>query len=151
MFVTSLNASCRTMRKKTTPLGSWQDGHDGLERLRHASFELQSPLVLEIPAQHPQDLPWEAEVRRQGLDHKKADSLECLRQASDQSHSPLILCFCSCTKSLHFQQYLPHCALNSSISTIRGVPINSILLLPLHHFWCSQSFSSTDQRWRKRN
>ena len=45
IFVTSLNASCRTIRKKqTTPLRPWQDGRDGLERLRHASFELHSPL-----------------------------------------------------------------------------------------------------------
>ena len=42
-------------------------------------------------------------------------------------------------------QYFPHCLL-SSVSTIRGVPINSILLLPLRHFWCSQGFPPTNQR-----
>ena len=88
-------------------------------------------------------------MRRPG--HRKADSLECLRKVQHQGHSHSILCFCSSIKSLHFHQYFLHCALSSSISTIRGVPINSILLLPLRHFWCSPGFPPTDQRRHKRN
>ena len=54
-----------------------------------ASFELHSPPVLKVAAQHPQDPPWEAEMRRPSPDHKKADSLKCLRQAQYQGHSPI--------------------------------------------------------------
>ena len=86
-------------------------------------------------------------MRRPGKDHRKADSLECLRQVYDQGHSSLCLCFRSCTKSLHF----PHCTLSSSVSTIGGVPMDAVLLLPLRHLRHSQSFPPTDQRWHQRN
>ena len=111
--MTSLSASSN--------LGPWQDSHDGGERLCRTSFEPHTPLVLEIPAEHSQDLPWETEVRLPCPDHRKADSLECLRKVQHQGHSPSILCFCSSIKSLNFHQFFPHCALGSSISTIRGV------------------------------
>ena len=80
--------------------------------------------------------------------HKMADSLKCLRKVQHQGHSPSIpsiLCFC------YFHQHFPHCALSSSISTIHGVPIDSILLLLLRHFWCSQAFPATNQRWHECN
>ena len=44
-----------------------------VERLCRTSLELYTPLVLTVPAQHSQDLPWEAEVRCPSPDHKKAD------------------------------------------------------------------------------
>ena len=125
-------------QKQTAPLGPWQDSRDGSERLSRTAFELYTPLVLEVPTQHSQDLSWEAEVRRPSPDHRKADSLECLR-------------FCSSIKSLHIHQYIPHCALSSSISTIRGVPIQAIFLLSLRHLKCSQGFPPPNQRWHARN
>ena len=38
-------------------LRPWENGRDTLERLRDTSFELKTPLVLEVPALHPQNLP----------------------------------------------------------------------------------------------
>ena len=72
-------------------------------------------------------------------------------QDQNQGHSPSILCFCSSIESLHLHQYHPHCALSSTISAISSIPIHSILLLPLWHFWNSQGFPPTDQRRHKRN
>ena len=60
-------------KKQATPLGPWQFGRDGLVRLCRTSFELHTPLVLKVAAQHPQDLPSEAEMRRPSP-HRKADS-----------------------------------------------------------------------------
>ena len=65
--------------------------------------------------------------------------------------SSLIFCFCLPVRSFHFHRYFPHCALSSSVTTIRGVPLHAILLLPLCHFWRSQSFPPTNQRWHERN
>ena len=116
-------------------------GRNALERLRHTSVELRTPLVPEKNAQHSQDLPWEAEVRRPSPDHRKADPLKSLRQVQDQGHSSLFFCL----------QDFPHCALSSSVTTIRGVPLPAILLLPLCHFWRSQGFPPASQSWHERN
>ena len=60
--VTSLKACCSTIRRsEQLHSGSWQDGRHGLERLRQTSFEVYPPLVLEVTAQHSQDLSWETE------------------------------------------------------------------------------------------
>ena len=138
-------------QKQTHPLGPWQDGRDCRERLCRTSFELYTPLLLEIPTKHPQDLSSEAEVRRPSPDHKEADSLEGLRQVQDQGHSSLFFRLCSSIKSFHFHQYFPHCSLSSSVPIIRRVALNPILLLPLRHFWCSPSFAPTYQRWHERS
>ena len=81
-------------QKQAAPLRPWQDGHDGPERLRHTPSKLHSPLVLEVAAQHPQDLASEAEVRCPRPHHKETDSLEGLRQVQDQGHGPLIFFLC---------------------------------------------------------
>ena len=60
-------------RSKQLHLDPGKDGLDGLERFRHTSFELNSPLLLEIATQHPQDPPWETEVRRLGPHHTQED------------------------------------------------------------------------------
>ena len=49
---------------------------------------MYSPLVLEVPAQHSQDLPWEAEERCPSPDHKETDPLKCLSQV--QNPKPLL-------------------------------------------------------------
>ena len=120
-----------------------QDGRDGRERLCRTSFKLHMPLVLKVTTQHPQYFPLEAEMRRPSQDQRKADSLEWLRQAQGQSRGSLLFCFCLPIKSFHFHKNFPHCALISSVTTIRDVPIHAILLLPLCHFWRSQGFPPT--------
>ena len=100
-------------QKQTTTLGPWQDGCDGLERLRHTSLELHSPLVLKVSTQHSQDLPWEAEVRRPGPHRRKTDPLEGLRRPGPRPrlldllpllcHSIFSVCHCissSCVDEL---------------------------------------------------
>ena len=86
-------------------------------------------------------------MRRPGPNHREADTLEGLCQVQNQGYRSLILFFCFVTKSFHFHKYFPHRLLSSSVSTIRGVPIHAILLLPRRHFWRSPS----NQRWHERN
>ena len=139
------------MWKQATPLSPWQDGRDGQERLRHTSFDLHSPVMLEGPAQHPQGLPWEAEVRCPGPNHREADPLEGLRQVEDQGCGSLVFCSRFIFEPLHFHQNFPHCSLSSSISAISSVPINVIPLLPHRHLRCSQGFSPSYQSRHKRS
>ena len=103
------------------------------------------------PQKQTQDLPREAEVRRPSPHHRKTDPLEGLRQVQDQGQGSLIFFLRFAIQSFHLHQYFPYCLLSSSVSAIRGVAIHSILLLPLRHFWCSQSFPPTNQRRHKRN
>ena len=130
-------------QQKATPLRPWQDSRDGPKRLRQTSFKLHSPLVLEAPTKHPQDLPWEAEVRRPCPHRMETDSLEGLRQVQHQSHCSPIFFTCPISKSLPIQQDFPVRLLSSSISAINSFPINTALQLPLRHLKCSQSFSPT--------
>ena len=106
---------------------------------RHTSFELYAPLVLEVPAQHSQDLPSEAEVRRPSPHHRKSDPLEgpCLVQ--DQGQGSFLFFLCFAIESFHLQENFPHCLLGSSISPVSSVPINPIPLLPLRHLKCSRA------------
>ena len=97
---------------------------------RHASFELYTPLVLEKNAQHPQDLPWETEMRRPSPNHREADTLEGLCQVQNLGQGSLILFFWFAIKSFHFHQYFPHGLLSSSVSTFRGAQFHAPLLLP---------------------
>ena len=55
-------------KEQATSLRPKEDGRDGLEQLRDAPFKLHSPLVLEVPAQHAQNLP---------------GNLKCVAQASN--------------------------------------------------------------------
>ena len=48
-------------------------------------------LVLEIPTKHPQDLSWEAEIRRPSPDHRKADSVKGLSPSPEPRPQPLVL------------------------------------------------------------
>ena len=115
-FVTSFSASCNTTRRSKQlhldhgkmAVTVWSGS---------ATHPSNCTLVLEITAQHPQYFPWEADVRRPGPDHTKADSLKYLRKVQHQGHSPS-------------HRHFPHCALSSSFPTIRGVPLNAVLLLP---------------------
>ena len=52
---------------------------------------------------------------------------------------------------LHLHQHFPNCLLSSSISAVNSVSINTILLLPLRHFWCPQGFPPAYQRGHQRN
>ena len=102
--VTSLSAPCNTMRrskqlhfdpgKMAVVVSSGSPTHPS-----NCSY----PLVLTIPAQHSQDLPWDAEVRRPGPQHKKTDPLECLRQVQHQDHCSQIF--------FHLNQNFPDCLL----------------------------------------
>ena len=50
---------------------------------RQTSFKLNSPLVLEVTAQHPQNLPAKFEMRRTSPHHWKTHSLVDFRQNRD--------------------------------------------------------------------
>ena len=66
---------------------------------------------------------WEAEVCCPGPDHREADALPSMFP------TPFV----------------------GLLSTICGVPINTVLQLPLCHIWCCQGFPPTYQRGHKRN
>ena len=66
-----------------------------------------------------------------------SDPLGGRRQVQDQGQGSLIFFLCFAIKSFHLQQNFPHCLLGSSISTVSGVPIHAILLLPLRSLRCS--------------
>ena len=57
-------------------------------------------------------------MRCPGSHHMKTDTLKGLRCVQNQSHSPLIFCFCLSIKSLHFHQYFPHRLLSCSTSPV---------------------------------
>ena len=78
--------------------------------------------------------------------HWVTDPLKSLCQVEHQCHCSPSFFACSVFESLHHQQNFPHCSLSSSISAIRGVPFHAVLLLPLRHLKCSQSFPPTYQR-----
>ena len=80
-FMTSLNASCITMRKS-----SRENGHDGLQRFRPAFLKLHSPLMLKETAQHTQNLLGEVEVcvRCPSPHHWKANPLKSFSQIKHQ-------------------------------------------------------------------
>ena len=103
---------------------------DGLERLRHTSFELNLSLVLEIPTKHPQYLPWKMEVRSSRPDHRKTDSFESLCQVQDQGYCLLIFISCMKFETCHLQQNFPDCMLRSSSASVNST--HSILYLCCH-------------------
>ena len=92
---------------QATPFGSWHNARDGSQRLYRTSFKLHPPMVLEITAKHPQDLPWEAEMHRPSPDHLEAGTLESLRKVEDQGHGFLIFFSCSVFEPLHLHQHFP--------------------------------------------
>ena len=104
-----------------------------------------------MTAQHSQNLPSETEVRRPSPDHKKTESLKSSPspETMPQPLGPLPLLFQK--NSFHYHQDFPHCALTSSVWPIRGVSINTILLLPFRHFWCPYRFPTTCQSRHERN
>ena len=146
MFVSSLSASCNTVRRRKQ---LHLDAGRMAVLVRSGSAAQPSnctrPLVLKIPAQVSQDLPWEAEVRCPGPHHRKTDPLEGLRQSQDQGQGSLIVVPCYTTKSFHLQLNFTHCLLGSSISPTSSVPIHTILMLSLRHFRSTHSFPPTNQ------
>ena len=128
--MTSLSAPCNTIRRGKTL---------HLDRGRMAVMVWSGSAAhpsnctrlwcSKVPAQHSQDLPWEAEVRCPGPHHRKTDALEGLRQVQDQGQGSLIFCPCSVFEHLHLPQNIPDCLLSSSISAISSVPINAVLLV----------------------
>ena len=90
-------------------------------------------------------------------------NLECVSQAPDHwktdpspGPGPRLLLpdsFSSCMISelFPFQQIFPQCLLSSSIASIRGMPLNTILLSPFGHFWRPRSFPQTGHRRHKRS
>ena len=133
-------------QEQTAPLRPWQIGRYGPERFRRTSFKLYPSLVVEMTAQHSQDLSWETGMRRPSPDHKETDTLESLCQ-----HRSLTFFLCFSLKSFHLHQNSPHRSLVSYVSAICSVPIHTILLLPLRHLVCPQSFPPTYQPWHKRD
>ena len=104
-FVTSLNASCNTVRKSKHI--HWDPGKMAVMVVSGSAAHPSNCTRLccsKIPTKHPQDLSWEAELRRPSPDHKEADSLKGLHQVQDQGHSSLFFCLCSSIKSFHFHQ-----------------------------------------------
>ena len=87
----------------------------------------------------------------QDQNHRETDPLECPCQVQHQCHCSQFFFSCSLFEPLHLQQNFSHCSLSSSFSAINSVPINAVLLLPLRHLKCSQSFPPTYQRRHKRN
>ena len=122
-----------------------------LNFLFYTSFELHSPLVLEIPAQHSQYLPCKAELRCPGPHHRETDPPEGLRQVQGQGHRSQSFFSCSVFEPLHCQRNFPRCLLGSSISPVCSVPVHAIPLLPGRHLRCSQGFPPTNQRRHERN
>ena len=150
MLVTSLNASCRTMRKS---------------KQLHLDPGKMAVIVLSGPATRPSNCTrlWCSKkphnTRNIFLGKLKCVALaqstgrlalpKSLPQVQKQSNCSLLTFLRLPIKSFHFHQYFPSRLLGSSISTIRGVPLKWILLLPLHPFWCSQGFPPTYQRWHE--
>ena len=61
-------------------------------------------------------------------------------------------CVAEVIESFHLKQSLPDSAPSSTISSISGVPLNSIFfLLPSQHLWCTKSFPPTNNRRQQRN
>ena len=81
----------------------------------------------------------------------KANSPKAFRPIKHCCCHSLISFSCMTIESFHLQQGLPHSARSSSISPIRGIPLNSILLVPSQHLWRSQSLPPTNDRKNKRN
>ena len=110
------------------------------------SFELHSSLVLKVPAQHSQDLPWEAEVRRPSPHHRETDPLEGLRQVQNQGHCSQIFFSCSVFEPLHLHQNVPNCSLSSSISAA-----SQSARYFCCHFASSMPSALPTNVWRERN
>ena len=127
MFVTSLNASCRTMRNS---------------KQLHFDPGKIAVMVVSGSAAHPSNCThlWCSKqphstrkiILGKLRDVAQAQTTGRLTFARSRTKAqPLILCFCSSSKSLHFHQYFPHCTLSSSMSPVGGVALDAILLLPL--------------------
>ena len=126
-------------RWQTSPLGPKESGRDGLERLRHTSFKLNTPLGFDDAAKHTQNLLGKIEMPLPRP------------QVENQCYRYLVSFSCMVIESFHLQQGLPHSALRSSISSISGTPFNPIFELPFRNLWCSQGFPATNHRRHERN
>ena len=91
--------------------------------------------MLEVPAQNPQCLHWETEVRCPSPDHRKTDSLKGFRRKATVLDPLLLLCH----QISPFPSRLPILFAEPSISPVSSVPLYAILLLPLCHSWCSEA------------
>ena len=98
---------------------------------------------------HTQDFPGKIEMR--DPHDWKANSLRSFRQIKNHRCRSVISFSCTVIESVHLQQGLPHTACSSSIASIRGIPLNTILLLPFRNLWRSQGFPPTNHHNHKRN
>ena len=152
MFVTSLSASCNTTRRS---------------KQLHFDPGKMAVMVRSGSAAHPSNCTrlWCSKYP-QSTRNIFLGKLKCVAQAhttgrltrsnafcqvQHQCHCSQFFFPCSVFEPLHLQQNFPDCLLSSSISAISSVPINAVLLLPLRHLRCSQSFPPTYQRRHKRN
>ena len=122
-FITSLKASCNTMRKdEAAPIRPREDGCHSLERLRYAPCTWHAPLVLTVPAWHTRHLPAKMEMRRPGPHDWKACALESSSNIMHQCDRSWVFFGRRVSKSFHLEQRFPHSALSSSIPPVSGVP-----------------------------
>ena len=117
-----------------------EDGRDGFKRFCHTHTpHSDAPLMLKIPAQHLQNLCGTIEMRRPSPHNWKANAVECFGQVKHQCDRSWVLFACPVVEYDHLRQSLPHNALSSSISSVRGIPLDSILSLPFRKLWRPQS------------
>ena len=121
--------------------GPRESGRDGLERLRHTPFDLNSTLRLEVPAWHTQksSRDW------------NTDPLESFRQVKNRCYRSWISSSCMTIASV-LSNKVSHTArsappLRSSVASHSKYDV----LLPFSNLWLSQGFPPTNQRWHKRN
>ena len=139
MFVTSLSASCSTIRSNKQL--HFDPGRIAV-MVRGGSTTHPSNCTRLWCSKYPQS----TEVRRPGPDHRQADALECLRQVQHQGHRSQVSFPRSIFEPLHLQQNFPDSLLTSSVSAINSVPINTVLQVPFRQLRRSQSFPPTYHR-----
>ena len=99
-----------------------EDGRDGLERLRDASFELNALPVFELCALHLQNLLWNIEERRPSPNNWETDPLKRLNQVQYRRDRSVVHFSCSVIKSCHLEQRFRGGTRCTSIAPISRIP-----------------------------
>ena len=106
-----LASQCATQALTTA---SWEDGRDGVQKIRNASSEEHSSLVLEVPTEHPKYSVDETKVHRPRPDHFESCFLGCLGAVHYLGDCSLVHFFNVVVVFFHVQQRFP----NRSCSSI---------------------------------
>ena len=154
IFVASLDASFNTVRRSNSIFDPGKRAvivRTGSATLLHTALASGARST----QKHPQDLPWEAEVRRPSPNHRETDPPECLRPVWHQGHCSQIS-----PRSSSPARYF-NLSISSRIShTVCLVPpfrpsvasqSTGYFCCHFRHFWCPHSFQPTYQSWHKRN